>query len=263
MSDQSGRADARRRSRTPGVGTRGEQRWRHSAEKEQSATVRDPRLITFVALVACLAGLAAIAAGVFTVHQVDIVGKNLPTDTIVQTANVVGQNIFTVRSDEVVDRLDGIPSIQLTRVETSFPDRVTVYATPRQAVVGWRTATSLELVDRYGVVIGPSTTTTLPIIAGGRQAPDPATVAAVLYATSSLPGVPSGAIAGFGLDAATGLSITGKSGWRAVVGAGSPQDLVTRVATLAALLTKLGSRAQQVSFVDLRYKEPYLRYRGP
>lgn len=223
---------------------------------------RHPRLLTALALLACLTGLAAAAAGEFTVRQVTVIGRNLPGAEIIQAADVIGQNTFAVRSDQVAARLAGIPAIEVSRVETDFPDRVTIYASVRRPAIGWRSGAGLQLVDPHGIVIRPAATTVLPVISGGTRPPNANVILAARYAASVLPATPSGTVAGFRQDPTTGLTISGTSGWTAAIGAGGAQALVTRVATLAALFRRLGPRAAQVSFIDLRYREPYLRFRG-
>lgn len=218
-----------------------------------------------LALLACAAGLGAAFTGVFTVRQIDIVGHNLPRTTIARVADVSGHNIFRVRSDGVVSRLASIPQIVVQRVQTSFPDRVTIYARERVAMAAWRQAGgNLFLVDPNGRIITQVKTTTLPIIAG--TAPGSklgaGVVAAVRYAMQQLPNEPNGAIAGFRFDRGTGLTITGRSGWTADVGSGSPQTLTARVATLAGFLARIRNRPQQLKSVDLRYRSPYATFVG-
>lgn len=218
-----------------------------------------------LALLACIAGLAAAFAGIFTVRQVDVVGKNLPRTAIAQMANVSGHNIFRIRSDAVVSRLSGIPQIVVQQVQTSFPDRVTIYARERIAMAAWRQAGGgLFLVDPDGRIISQVKTTTLPIIQGTAAGSKlgPGVVAAVRYAVQQLPGEPNGAIAGFRFDRGTGLTITGRSGWTADVGSGSPQTLTNRVATLAGFLNRIRNRPQQLKSVDLRYRSPYATFVG-
>lgn len=218
-----------------------------------------------LALLACVAGLGAAFAGVFTVRQIDVVGRNLPRTAIVQMADVSGHNIFRVRSDAIVARLEAIPQIVVQRVQTSFPDRVTIYARERLAMAAWRQAGGgLFLVDPNGRIITQVKTTTLPIITGTTPGSKlgPGVVAAVRYAVQQLPQEPNGTIAGFSFDRGTGLTITGRSGWTADVGTGSPQTLTNRVATLAGFLARIRNRPQQLKSVDLRYRSPYAIFVG-
>jgi cell division septal protein FtsQ len=240
-----------------------ETRRRQPANKPPAA--RFPFIWPFLALLACVAGLVAAFAGIFTVRQIDVIGSNLPRTAIAQVADVSGHNIFRVRSDAVVSRLGTIPQIIVQRVQTSFPDRVTIYARERIAMAAWRqSGGGLFLVDPNGRIISQVTSTNLPIIQGTAAGSKlgPGVVAAVRYAVQQLPGEPNGAIAGFRFDRGTGLTITGRTGWTADVGRGSPQTLTNRVATLAGFLVRIRNRPQQLKSVDLRYRSPYATFVG-
>src|SRR5579859_3153003 len=95
------------------------------------------RLWAFGTFLACVVGLAVVFYGIFRVHRVDVVGHSLPVAMIQRVAGVDDQNVFTVQSDQVVARLAVIREIVVGRVETSFPDRVTIYAQERQPMVVW------------------------------------------------------------------------------------------------------------------------------
>jgi cell division septal protein FtsQ len=199
----------------------------------------------------------------FRVRQVQVVGTHLPVSEIVQAAGVSGRNIFTVRSDAVVEQVSTIPQIVVERVMTTFPDTVSIYARARIPMVGWRpTKGKLFLLDPNGMVIEAVRATTLPVIVGsapgGRLGSG--VVAAVRFAVEALRRVPNGAIALFRFGPRTGLVIVGRAGWRAELGRGTPQTLVNRVAALEALLRTIGNRP--LLYVDLRYRTPYATFAG-
>ena len=235
----------------------------------QSRLIRSQVLLSGIALLACLIVLGGSVYGVFKVRHVDVIGANLPHDDIVFRSQVLGQNIFTVRSDTVVARLSHLHEIVVQRVDTGFPNRVIIYAQERTPVVAWQDGHNLYEIDPNGKFIKPVGSTTLPIIVG--QGPiSPAQgvplssgdVAAVLYAAQHLPAHPGGAIARFQFAQDTGLSILSRNGWTAIVGSGSAQALCDRIATLGAVLDHLGSRASNLQLVDLRGSAPYYRMRG-
>lgn len=250
--------EPRRRSVNRRAPAQPERDERSRATELSTRTGRKP-LVTLLALLACLAALAAGLGGVLTVRNVDVIGPHLPSGTIVQAAGVTGQNIFAVRADQVIDRLSTVPSIEVTRVETSFPDTVRVYASARQPVVVWRSANGLYLVDRTGFPFARVATTNLPIVSGGTRPPDADTIVAIRYATRLLAAAPNGALSSFAVNPGAGLTITGHSGWKALLGQGSAQIMVTRVATLADLLRVLAGKAQHFSLLDLRGSQPYIR----
>lgn len=213
---------------------------------------------SILALLLCMGLLGTAAGGTFRVRSIRVVGANLPTTAIIQTAGVRGDNIFAVRSDDIVRRLAAVRQIVVLRVATTFPDRVTIYARMRQAIVAWRDGAALYELDPDGRIVRQVTTTALPIIAGrGGPGPlGPGVVEAVRYAVQTLPTAPNGSIAALELGPHTGLTIVGRAGWTADVGRGTPQTLVDRIATLVALLDKLQGQPRRLQSVDLRYPAP-------
>lgn len=219
---------------------------------------------SLLALLGCFLLLGAALGGVFRVRHVTVIGANLPTDTIVQAAAVTGQNIFTVRSDQIIARLASVREIEVSKVDTSFPDGVTIYASLRQAAVAWHTGSALYEVDQAGAVIRQVTTTTVPIIQGADAHGQigPGMVEAVLYAQQVLPKVANGAIASFQVTPQNGFEIVGKTGWTAIVGEGAPQLMATRVSTLVEILKKAPLHTGQLRLVDLRPSQPFARFIG-
>lgn len=248
-----------------------------SAQRARGRTL--PALASGGALVIAVCMLGAAAAGVFTVQQIDVVGASEYQPVVAQASGVEGQNIFTVQSDAVARRLSGVGQVVVQRVETSFPDRVVVYARPRIPAVALRVGPFLYEVDANATVIRQVSSTALPLVelapaqdAGGnsplrltpgRPSPEltPGIIVAVRYALTAEKRAPSGTIAGFRLSPRKGLTAVGLAGWRAFIGIGSAQKLVDRIATLVSTLRALGLRAAQLSIVDLRNSGPYTRFK--
>jgi phosphoserine phosphatase len=88
-------------------------------------------------------------------------------------------------------------------------------------------------------------------------------VQAVRYAVQALPGAPKGAIATFRYDGNSGLTIAGRAGWHAIVGTGSPTELVRRIAELVAVLQTAAARSESLVTLDLRYSNPVARFARP
>jgi hypothetical protein len=220
-------------------------------------------LPSVAALLLVLAALAAIVHGAYRVRHVDVVGANLPAAEIVQAADVTDRNIFRLRSDAIIARLATLPSVEVRHVSTSFPDTVTIYARVRHPYAAWRVGGTTSLLDDTGRIIGQVKITTLPTVAGSpaMQPPGFGVLQAVRYANDALPTAPDGALARCEMRRMVGLVIVGQSGWQAVIGWGSPRQLVQRVATLATLLGAIASRAEHLGHADLRYREPYFRPR--
>lgn len=203
--------------------------------------------------------------GVFTVKTVQLVGKGLPSSRILTTAAVSGKNIFSVRSDDVITRLSSVREIVVTGVDTQFPDRVVIHAQLRPSLVAWRTPSGLFVLDMDGRVIDRVERTSLPIIVGSDRGSGfgAGVVQAVRYAVLALPTAPKGGIAVLSYDGRNGLSITGRAGWHAVVGTGSPQSLVRRIAELVAILKTAARKSESLVTLDLRYPKPVGRFVGP
>ncbi len=203
--------------------------------------------------------LLAAISGQFTVRQIEVVGENLPAAAIEQSARVEGANIFMVRTDAVVTNLQGVQEVAVRRVDVSFPDRVVIYARLRRAMAAWRTSGGLFLLDPEGRIIKSVKSTALPVITSTEKngSLGPGIVEAVREAVVLLPSAPDGAVSAFTYDPRIGLTITGRSGWQAVVGSGSRRAMVNRIATLAGLLGKLHQQGRSFSRVDLRTKAPY------
>jgi cell division septal protein FtsQ len=208
-----------------------------------------------IVLLGLMAGfLFASLSGQFSVRQIRVVGKGLPVAQIDQYAGVAGENIFTVRSDDVIANLAGVQEVAVRRVDVTFPDRVTIYARMRQAIAAWKTSAGLFLLDPDGRIIKSGKGTTLPIISSTQQngSLGPGVVEAVHEAVILLPRAPNGAIAGFRYDPQSGLTITAKSGWQAVVGMGGRRVMANRIATLAEFLRKMSAQGRSFKIVYLR-----------
>lgn len=224
---------------------------------------RHPAVPTALLLLACMAFIAAAAAGYFQVRRVLVVGTGLPTGQIVVAANVQGRNIFRIRSDSVIDRVATVSQVVVTRVETRFPDTVVIRARVRERFAAWRRGSTLYIVDPDGRIVQRATSTTLPIVVSPADgtALGPGVVQAVRYAQTALPAAPSGAVAGYRFDRKRGLTVLGTSGWQAILGTGTPRALDMRIATLVAVLRQDPARAATLTFIDLRSSEPYARFR--
>lgn len=241
--------------------------------RRRRTSARDPRepkghrpsafLWSVGALILCAAFLGASLGGIFKVRRVEIVGATAPSDAA-QVAGVMGQNIFTVRSDQVVRRLSVVHAIDVRRVETAFPDRVTIFVHQRQPFLAWQNGGTLFEVDPDGRIISQVQHSDLPVITGTPPGHEltAGVVQATRYAAENLPQAPNGAVAVFQVNENTGLVIRGRAGWMADVGRGTTQLLVDRIAELAAILRDPKVRSHQLSYVDLRSAEPILRFSG-
>ncbi|MGH2448294.1 MAG: cell division protein FtsQ/DivIB [Chloroflexota bacterium] len=227
--------------------------------KEPSGPPR--ALLPGIVLLLSLAVLAAIVGGLFKVREVQVIGANLPRAQVASAAAVSGRNIFSVQSDQVVRRLGRLHSVQVVRVDTSFPGQVTIVARMRRPVAGWQEGKSLYLVGADGTITQRVRATTLPIvIAQGGARPDPAMLQAVRYATRRLSTVPNSGLCTYSFAPRQGLTIASRKGWKASVGRGSTRALFERIATLVALLRQDVGQSRNLVSVDLRTSPPYARF---
>lgn len=220
---------------------------------------------TILALLICLGTLAVAFAGVFKVTTVEVIGAGLPQTRIAAASGVLGTNIFTVKSDAVVARLGSMREIVVSQVETSFPHRVIIHAQVRPSLVAWQMPAGLFVLDLDGRVIKQVAHTKLPIIVGADRngGLGAGVVQAVRYAVQALPTAPQGAIATLGYDQPSGLTITGRAGWHAIVGTGNPVSLVQRISELVAVLQKASKFGESLATLDLRYPKPIARFVHP
>lgn len=219
-----------------------------------------PRLITALGLLACIALLGAALFGVFRVRHVQVVGAPAPPE-VVQTSGVLGANIFTVRSDQVVARLQSMRTLEVDRVETRFPNTVTVYARLRPRMVAWKFGRSLYELDSQGHTVQQVASTSLPEITtiDGNSLPSSSVVQALHLEASALVRSAHGTVVVYEYASKTGLTVRGSTGWTAEVGNGSAQTLANRLATLSALLDTVRRQGKRLDYADLRYRVPYAR----
>jgi len=235
---------------------------RGRAQRTSIPFYQHPAIPSLLVLLACLAFVAAAVQGVFTVQQVRVVGVNLPAQQLVAAANVQGKNIFRVRADDVIAQLQSVRQVVVTRVDTEFPGTVIVHARLRQRFLAWQRGKQLLIVDPDGRIIDTVPHTSLPVVVGPAQgeALGPGVVQAVRYAQSTLPSAPFGRIARYEFGPIHGLTIVGQSGWRAIVGRGTPAILDMRIATLAGYLRTQNTGTRSFKTVDLRPREPYVTH---
>jgi cell division septal protein FtsQ len=227
---------------------------------------RGPRATGAVLLLlACVAFLAAAVAGEFRVRHVDVVGASVASDEVVQASDVLGENIFIVRSDQVIRRLASLHDVEVRRVDLSFPFSVTIYINQRTAVIAWNDMGRLFEVDARGIVLRQVKSSSLPLVTGPSPdgALDPGTVEGVRYAAQLWPVTPTGILAAIRYDPRSGLSLVARANWTATLGKGTAQLLVSRIATLDGFLHNSQVKARHLLVVDLRYRPPFARFAAP
>ncbi len=117
------------------------------------------RAIAALAVLAAAAGTWGVtASAAFAVRGVAIAGIHLTSSAAVQSAlgmavGGAGQNAFTLRTDELRDRLLELPTIADADVRVALPGSLQVTVTERVPILVWQVGASRLLVDRDGSVI--------------------------------------------------------------------------------------------------------------
>lgn len=127
--------------------------------RRASARLTPVRALAALAVLAAAAGTWGVtASAAFAVRGVDVVGLHLTPSAAVRsalgvTAGEVGENAFTIRTDDLRDRLLALPTIADASVRVVLPASLQVTVTERQPILVWQVGTSRLLVDRDGFVI--------------------------------------------------------------------------------------------------------------
>ena len=234
---------------------------------QKASSGSSPRLLMSYILLVAVAALLIVgfAAPSFRVSRVTVVGRNLPThaiNAINAAAGVEGKDIFTVRSATVLaNERTQVANILVTGVDVNLPNSVIVRAKLRTPVLGWRTKTSLFLVDKYGRLIYKRGETTLPTIRDTRPGisvvggyVDPNDITAAIYILNTL-GKPNLRLT---LDVKRGLVIHSAAGWKAIIGTPTGIELVRRVTTLKQLLVVATRNKKHLHMIDLTLQPPYV-----
>jgi cell division septal protein FtsQ len=132
--------------------------------------VRAGALLVALAAAAALYGLASSDA--FTARRVTITGTTWTPEADVLAALAVpaDQNVFTVRTGDLADRLARFPSVKGASVTVSLPDEVHVNVDEREALVVWKVGDRRFLVDADGLLFAeldenpPEAVAALPVI---------------------------------------------------------------------------------------------------
>ncbi len=246
--------------------------------RRASAGITPVRAGALLALLAGLAGLYGLStSSAFTVRNTQVTGAIWTAqDEIVAALGIPpGQNLFTVSSTQLAQRLEGIPAVRGAKVTVSLPDTVSVAVTERQALLVWQTADHRFLVDGSGLLFGelgaapPATAASLPVVDDARATSgtlsvgatlDPVTLDAALRLGSLTPAdIGSSATAlAIHLDDTDGFTVVSvPDGWSAVFGFYTPTlrttDLIPgQVRLLRSLLYGREANVGRVILADDR-----------
>ncbi len=195
---------------------------------------------------------------VFTVRKV-VVQQNevLDVDTVAETADVFGRNVFRLNSDEVREKLAALPQVQSVEVLPRLPDVVVLRVHERQAAYNLVKDGRAYLLAADGTVLtegeeAPGVPTILD--KGAREVqPGERFGQELLKATERLkqwlPDKTGLSVQQFEYSPGEGLSLTSDNGYRIIFGSG--ENLGSKLATLQSILEQLPSDSH-IQYIDLR-----------
>ncbi len=222
----------------PGGGVR-----RTKPVRRRSAGLTPTRAGALLVLLAAIAGLyGAGASDAFAARHTTVTGTTWTSEDAVLAALAVpaGQNLFTLRTDVLADRLAALPAVRSADISVELPDTVRVAVRERVALLDWKVGTHRYLVDATGYLFGelgdapPDAAAALPAVDDGRDEAtalgvgatlDPVTLDAALRIGSLTPADVGSAAARLEirLDDGNGFTLRAQPiGWTAVFGFYTP-----------------------------------------
>ncbi len=191
--DRSPRAGSATRSRPPSAlrpGARpGGAVRRTRSVRRSSAGLTPTRAGALLALLLGLAGLyGAVSSDAFTVRRMDVSGLTWTDRGAVLATLAIpdDQNVFTLQTRDLEDRLGSIPAIRGAAVSIALPDEVRVAVTERTALLVWQVGDARYLVDATGLLFTqldgspPDAAAALPVLDDQRAAAAAFTVGSIL-----------------------------------------------------------------------------------
>ncbi|HEY5630438.1 MAG TPA: FtsQ-type POTRA domain-containing protein [Candidatus Limnocylindrales bacterium] len=246
--------------------------------RRASAGITPVRAGALLVVLAGLAGLYGLSvSSAFTVRHTTVNGATwTPQDQILAALAIPpGQNLFTVSSTQLAQRVDAIPALRGASVTVLLPDTVSITVNERQALLVWQTADHRFLVDETGLLFAelgdtpPPAAASLPVVEDGRATSgdlavgarlDPVTLDAALRLGSLTPAdIGSSATSlAITLDDTDGFTVASvPDGWTAVFGFYTPTlrttDLIPgQVRLLRSLLYGREDKVGRVILADDR-----------
>jgi len=153
---------------------------RQRVHRRRRATARGPALRRWLVLAPTLALLVAGPAALahwlltsprFAVAEVEVQGlRSLDAAEVRAAAGIDGsENLFTLDTRAIAERLERLPRVKRAHVIRSFPDRVTLLIEERLPFALLVSAGRLHWVDEEGRVLGPeprAVAPALPVVTG-------------------------------------------------------------------------------------------------
>ncbi|HEY6570846.1 MAG TPA: FtsQ-type POTRA domain-containing protein [Candidatus Limnocylindrales bacterium] len=157
--------------------------------RRRSAGLTPTRAGALLALLLSLAGLyGATSSGAFSMRRLDVSGVTWTSEDAVLAALAIpdGQNLFTLHTGDLIDRLTVLPAIRDASITIALPDEVRVDVAERVALLAWEVDGQRYLVDEDGLLFArvdettPAAADRLPFVDDHRVAAGALTVGATL-----------------------------------------------------------------------------------
>jgi cell division protein FtsQ len=227
-----------------------------------------------VPIAACLAGLAAAAAGGFwlltsprfAITEVAVVGASrLSPEALVAASGIgPGTNLFRLDQSAVVARLEGLPLVRRAELVRRFPNRVTLAVEERRPFT-LAHAGRLHWIDEQGVSLGAETRVVAPEapvitglgaadLAAGPSAPTPRVALGISLLRVLLRSETAllRQISEIDVSRADGPVLYTVEGVEVRLGA---EDWEARLGRLQGVLAQVRAGGEPVSAIDLRFRD--------
>ncbi len=209
----------------------------------------------------------------FFIPSATVLGNNhISAEEINSILGVTGQNIFTIKSDELQTRLrQNYPELLSAEVKVYLPNHVYVTISERVPVIIWQRGEGYTWIDKAGVAFRPRGLEAglVPVIAvddpipgtvtsGDLFSPPPYMQEELVDAILALsPQLPAGTSMTF--DSAQGLGWKDSRGWQVYFGT-SVGDMPLKARVYQSLVDSLMARSIYPAYINVMYPEaPYYR----
>lgn len=227
------------------------------------------RGFVFLFLLGGAATLAYMAytAPVLRVDGVTVAGaKTVKPSEVELAANITGQNVFLVDSQQVAHAVGSIEKVKSVSVTKRWPNEVIVEIAEREPFALWETKNGKYVIDDGGSVIAQATPgDALPTVfdtesrtmkLGGKIDIESVRLAQILDQRFQREvGVKP---VRYEHSSKSGITVATEKGWRAVIG--TAENLDYKLGSLKAVLSEIEGTKTKPELIDLRFgMRPYIR----
>ena len=218
-------------------------------------------VLALVIVVVAGGGMYAWQGPYFKVDAVSVKGldSRVSADSVLQSAGLYDQSMFTADLSAAQQRIAAIPLIDSVKIARTWPHSIDITVTERQAWGTWEQSGASYTIDRSGVVIAkvpaiPGSPVIKSSEAGNREIGDHVDYQAVDAAAEiykQLPAVLGASVSDVSFVAGKGVQVTTGDGQTALFGDSSSIDY--KLAVWAAIRQQAAKDNIQYTTVDLRF----------